>query len=431
MRALEPEHAELRQREAREHADRVQRDERRGVAVEDDDEQRGEPGEEDDAVREHEAIAAIGHLPREIAVARDDRREPGEVGERGVGGEDQDRERRELQHVIHGGAVPEHGFAQDREQRLLFGNGWLQAVREHRQSEEGRGEDARHPREGDRRIAGFGPAERGHPIGDRLDTGECHRARGEGAQHDQSGRAGEQRAVVGDLVEGLFVHGQHAELAEIRAEEADDDEREKREDVDVGRAREQPPRLLQPAQVRHRHQGDETDAEHDAVVEELGERRVDRRDTGGHRYRDGEHVVDQDRRARHQRRHLPEVLARHDIAAAPLRVGLDRLAVAGDDDREQDAHDESEGDDVIERRHARHGHEHEQDLLRRIGRRRDRVAGEHGESDGLGQPLMVFLAARDGDTDEHSFQAAPHGRSCCHDSRPASGSVMPRTRCLG
>ena len=86
----------------------------------------------------------------------------------------------------------------------------------------------------------------------------------------------------------------------------------------------------------------------------------------------------------------------------------------------------SEGNDVVERRHARHGHEHQQDLLRRIGRRRDRVAGEYGESHGLGQPLMVFLAGRDRDTDEHPFHAAPHGRSLCHGSPLVFGRAVPR-----
>ena len=101
VRALEPEHAELRQGEAREHADRVERDQRRSVAVERDDQKARERGEEDDPVREHEAIASVGHLPGQEAVSGDDRRQPREVGECGVGGEDQDREGRELQHVVH------------------------------------------------------------------------------------------------------------------------------------------------------------------------------------------------------------------------------------------------------------------------------------------------------------------------------------------
>ena len=45
------------------------------------------------------------------------------------------------------------------------------------------------------------------------------------------------------------------------------------------------------------------------------------------RHRDGEDVVDEQRRARDQRRHLAEVLAADDVRAAAARIGEDRLAV--------------------------------------------------------------------------------------------------------
>ena len=80
----------------------------------------------------------------------------------------------------------------------------------------------------------------------------------------ERGRAGEQRAVVGDLVERLLVHRQGAEVAEVRARQPDQDEATERDDVDVGRAREEPARLLQAAEVRQGHEHDEAEAEHDA-----------------------------------------------------------------------------------------------------------------------------------------------------------------------
>ena len=81
-------HARLAQREPGEHAEGVQRDQRRDVALEDDDQHAGDEGEEEHAVREHEPVAPVGELPRHEAVAGDDRRQPGEVGVGGVGGQD-------------------------------------------------------------------------------------------------------------------------------------------------------------------------------------------------------------------------------------------------------------------------------------------------------------------------------------------------------
>ena len=107
-------------------------------------------------------------------------------------------------------------------------------------------------------------------------------------------------------------------------------------DVDVGRHREDPARLLDPAQVRDRDERDEEQRDLDAVVGEISQRRdrEDRGDAGGDRHRDGEDVVDEQRRAGDERRHLAEVLAAHDVGAATARVGEDRLAVRRDDDRE-------------------------------------------------------------------------------------------------
>ena len=116
--AVVDDHAGLGEREAREHADRVQGDQRAGVTAERDDQPGRDQRQDDDAVRVHEAVAAVGQLARQVAVLRDERRHPREVGERGVGREDQDGEGRDLQHEVHR-TVAEHVTANDREQRLV------------------------------------------------------------------------------------------------------------------------------------------------------------------------------------------------------------------------------------------------------------------------------------------------------------------------
>ncbi len=101
-------HARLRQREREEHADGVQRDERVGLAAEGDDQRAGGGGEHDDAVGEHEPVAPVGELSRQVAVVGDDRREAREVRVGGVGREGEDGGGGELQHDVEHRPAPEH-----------------------------------------------------------------------------------------------------------------------------------------------------------------------------------------------------------------------------------------------------------------------------------------------------------------------------------
>ena len=80
---------------------------------------------------------------------------------------------------------------------------------------------------------------------------------------------------------------------------------------------------------------DDREAHRDAVLLEPFELRDrdDGGDTGRHRHRDREDVVDHQRRARDERRVLAEVLAAHDVGAAAARVREDRLAVRRGDER--------------------------------------------------------------------------------------------------
>ena len=92
-------HAGLREREADEHADGVERDELGDLGAGDDDEDPGGAGQGDDAVGEHEAVAALGELAGQEAVAGLEAGQAGEVGEAGVGGQHQDEHRGGLQRV--------------------------------------------------------------------------------------------------------------------------------------------------------------------------------------------------------------------------------------------------------------------------------------------------------------------------------------------
>ena len=73
----------------------------------------------------------------------------------------------------------------------------------------------------------------------------------------------------------------------------------------------------------------------DPVRLQLREGRDQRGHAGGDADRDGQDVADQQRRAGGQRRQLAEVVLGHDVAAAAVRVGLDRLPVGDADDDQQ------------------------------------------------------------------------------------------------
>ena len=71
------------------------------------------------------------------------------------------------------------------------------------------------------------------------------------------------------------------------------------------------------------------------MVGEGGEDAAEARRAGGEAHRDREHVVDDQRRGRQQRRDAPQVELRDGIRAAALGVGGDHLRVGHD---EQDEH---------------------------------------------------------------------------------------------
>ena len=130
--------------------------------------------------------------------------------------------------------------------------------------------------------------------------------------------------------------------------------------------------------------------------------RDDGGDARGDRHRDGEDVVDEQRRAGHERRVLAEVLAAHHVAAATARVGEDRLAVRRDDDRQEDRHRDPDRDQRVESEGEARGadRDDEEDLLGGVGGGRDGVGGEGRERDRLRDPLVLHLGRGQGTADQ-------------------------------
>ena len=199
------------------------------------------------------------------------------------------------------------------------------------------------------------------------------------------------------------------------------------EDVEVRRQREDAARLLDAAQVRERDQRDRRETQQHAFVRQRMQRgdRRDRAHARAHRHRDGEDVVDEQRRARDHRRARAEVLAADDVRAAAARIREDRLAVRRDDDREQHRDDDRDRNELREPEgQARSAdRDDEQDLLRRVRGRRDGVGGEDRERDRLDDALVFLLGGRQGATHEHAFEAVEHRRPV--HARRCPGASMP------
>src|SRR5262249_42671222 len=176
--------------------------------------------------------------------------------------------------------------------------------------------------------------------------------------------------------------------------------------VEESRRREERSRMGGATEIRQRDDGDERDGELHLVPAKRRDGRRDRGDPGRDRYRDGQRVVDEQRRGRHQRRVGAKVLATDDVGPAAVRIGVQGLAVAGDDDHEQRNDEERDRDQVAERGHARGRDEDNEDLLGREGGRRDRVGREDPQREPLRQSLVLELPRRQWAPDQQPLERA-------------------------
>ena len=150
-------HAGLGERERQEDPERVERDERRHARVEHHEQECRQPGEGDDSGREREPFPAEGELARHERVARQERRQAREVREGRVGGQRQDKDRRDLDHDEER-ALPHHDAGDLREHRVLLRRVGDDAdrARHEADAEEESGEDRGCPDERDARVAPLG-----------------------------------------------------------------------------------------------------------------------------------------------------------------------------------------------------------------------------------------------------------------------------------
>jgi len=151
--------------------------------------------------------------------------------------------------------------------------------------------------------------------------------------------------------------------------------------------------------------------------QEHGERRLVPLDRGDRRRRvlhsrgdrDGnrQHVVDEQRRRHRQAVGRAEVDRGHLVVSAAARVGVHVLAVGGDDGQHHE--DDDQADLPAERVGGQSGQRQgQEDLVRGVRDRRERVAGEDRQGDALGQQRLAELVAAQCPADDEPLEDVVH-----------------------
>ena len=132
------------------------------------------------------------------------------------------------------------------------------------------------------------------------------------------------------------------------ADGSDDDHEKQRPDEEVRGDEEGRAGVLDSAHIDERENQQDREAEAEGVGLEARDCGHEGTNAGG--YADGriQDVVDHERGGGEQPRLLPEILGGDGVAATPVRVGIDGLAVGEEDDREQADDREGDGDDLLD-----------------------------------------------------------------------------------
>ncbi len=164
------------------------------------------------------------------------------------------------------------------------------------------------------------------------------------------------------------------------------------EHEEVGRYGEERARLAHPAQVERGQHGHRGHGDRGLVADQCRDRAggVLRGRRDRHRHR--QHVVDEQGARHRDAGGATEVGGRDLVVATAGGIGVDRLPVG----RDHGQHHQGDRETDLPRPDVRRGtgdREHDEDLVRRVGDRRQRVAGEHREGDLLGKQRLAELRA--------------------------------------
>ena len=405
-------HAELAEREGDEHAHDVELDEERHLGVERHDQHDCRDREDDDPVGERQPVPAGGELSGQILVASEDRGQHREPVERRVGGECQDQ-RGDDDDGVEGERQPledrsrqlgDHRLlpvplrSADQLCRRLLGDPDPEPTGQGDEPQEER--DRENPEDGQRHGGVAGPRlpEGRDTVVDGFDPGQGGTSGCEGLGDDEGEReSGQLRPVHRHHFESRGF-GPEVAAQDLHLEQPPDDEcghgREERVDGDG----EHRAGLTESTQVERRQEDDRQDGERDLPGLDERDRRSDGRGGGRNRHGHREDVVEQQGRADRQARTGAQIDGGDLVVASSRRVGTDVLPVTGDDDHQDRRHRQSHPRGERECRDPGDG-EHEEDLLRGVGHRGQRVGREHRQRDPF---------AEAGGTDGVAARGTPH-----------------------
>ena len=380
--------------------------------------------------------AAMGERVGKVAVLGDHPAKTREIGESGIGRErqhDQDRS---------DGDVVEYALADDgrdklREDALIAGLARLggadaihvaevcDAGQQKRQQGDDRGECAAGV--DDRRVA-----ERADAVADRLDARHRRAAAGERPHQDPEGRAAGYRRQCRRMDHRLRMAARCDRL-----HQTDGDDSQQRHDECVCRCHEGDARLLHPAQVDDRDEGQRRQAERQDVGLEDRHGRHERPDPRGDADRDHEDVIQHQGRRGEQARPRTEVLLGDRIRTASVRVRRDRLSVREVDDREQRDDQRGNRPDVPDTANPQ-GDQQRECGLGPVRRRCQGIESQHRDAGQHADALVFLFQSRQPAAEQpvqycHTF-SLEFGRSiilatagpCIHDLSPEEGSVSGR-----
>ncbi len=186
-------------------------------------------------------------------------------------------------------------------------------------------------------------------------------------------------------------------------EDAPADHAEDAEAEGVGRDREDRAGLAHPAQVHQHQDHDHADRAQHLVRDEERHGGAEVLDAGGDRHRHRQHVVHQQRAGDGQARLRAQVGGGDLVVAAAGGVGVHVLPVGGDDgehqhhDRDRDPRAEVVGRDARDRQDQQH-------LARCVGHGGQRVGGEDGQREALGEQRLPQLVAAQRPADQNPFR---------------------------
>lgn len=373
-----PDESPLAQGEPDEDADRVQRKQPMRLGVDQHQNRARRHGECRHAVTEHRAFGAQREQRRHPAILRQQREQHRQPTETGVRRQTQCQRDGQV-HDIERPPRTERGRGELSKHRHATARHHM--VQADQQCETHQHDAQQHTQRdlGVLRAPDGRSAERGHRVGDRLDTRQRRTSRRESFEQQPDSERFDRNERPGIVTD----HGHR-----LRPQQADPDHAEYADNEQQGRCQQHPGRLRDTDQIHHGDHRERTERDGELMVTQHGKRAGQARGARREADRDRQHVVHHQTGRGEQARTAPEVLLRDRVRPAAVRMRRDHLPVREDEHQQQRRDRQRHRKRPLHRRRARH-HEHQDDGLRPVRDTGQRVERQRGEPPERGEPVRI------------------------------------------